>query len=152
MNDVIPVAPTVTEVFSGVFGEKVSQFVEVVEANEGLSVVALVIHRAATVSYMDIGWGNGYVAVDETHPLFGVHYDEIDLRAHGGLTYSEPHTINGVKFWVFGFDTAHYMDNLETCPKEYVVECTRKLFADTIQFAFEHKQIETVAKEGHDGA
>ena len=40
----------------------------------------------------DRGWGNGYVFLDSTHPLYGIPYEEIDVRisggAPGGITYS----------------------------------------------------------------
>lgn len=31
---------------------------------------------------------NGYVGVPKGHPAYGEHYDSIDVRAHGGLTYA----------------------------------------------------------------
>ncbi len=61
----------------------------------------------------------GYAAVPPGHPLHGKDYNEVDLSAHGGLTYcgtcrgdichvpkpGEPDDV-----WWFGFDTAHFMD------------------------------------------
>lgn len=66
----------------------------------------------------------GYVGVTEGHPAYEKHYDEVDYRVHGGLTYSdfctdgdEAHSICHVpdvgepdKVWWLGFDCAHYMD------------------------------------------
>ncbi len=77
------------------------------------------------------GWGNGYVAIPEGHPFFGMGYDEIQSRyeisIHGGLTFGSK--IDGkdkrfpadfIGMYVIGFDCAHYADTPETCPKEYV--------------------------------
>lgn len=61
----------------------------------------------------------GYVAVPPDHPLHGVHYGDVDLSAHGGITYSnkcqghichvpEPGEPDDV--WWFGFDCGHTFD------------------------------------------
>jgi hypothetical protein len=63
----------------------------------------------------------GYAAVTEGHPLFGKDYEDVDLHAHGGLTYAnkcqgnvchvpEPGQPDNV--WWFGFDCAHCFDYL----------------------------------------
>jgi len=69
----------------------------------------------------------GYVGVAEGHPAFGKDYDDVDVTAHGGLTYGDfcqnttdesfgichvpepgrPHRV----FWL-GFDCAHAGDLL----------------------------------------
>ena len=91
------------------------------------------------------GYANGYVAIPPEHPLFGKSYDEATaagIDTHGGLTFAEKSDLL-VKYWdshlelldgqlpegywVFGFDTMHYSDNLETCPREYVVEVVTRL-------------------------
>lgn len=66
----------------------------------------------------------GYVGVPNTHPAYGVRYDNYDhpvgsLDVHGGLTYSAPCS-GGIchvpeagmpdDVWWLGFDTAHHMD------------------------------------------
>ena len=99
------------------------------------------------------GWGNGYVAVPKSHPLFGKEYidsDEVsDIAIHGGITYSEGLALsfltplpdvhpddltefeyaqkNPDDYWVFGFDTAHWQDSPITWPKERVIQETDKL-------------------------
>jgi hypothetical protein len=71
-----------------------------------------------------VGSWCGYVGVPNTHPAYGVEYNNYDhpvsnLDVHGGLTYSdkcggaichvpEPGMPDDV--WWFGFDTAHHMD------------------------------------------
>jgi len=72
---------------------------------------------------MRVGWGNGYVHIPKTHPLYGKGYDEIDVDVHGGLTYAEKEG----ESWVVGFDTAHYGDNEENCSKAFVIKETKKL-------------------------
>lgn len=75
------------------------------------------IRRAAPKSQNPKDWlGNlcGYVAVTPDHPYYGKDYSEIDLHAHGGLTYSNAcrgdichKTDIEDKVWWFGFDCAH---------------------------------------------
>src|SRR5215471_6519673 len=79
---------------------------------------------------MDYGWGNGYVILPPGHPLFGQSYDFAGhfVDAHGGLTYANMISENHLEawgldpslvgHWAFGFDTAHYGDNLHRWPKE----------------------------------
>lgn len=67
----------------------------------------------------------GYVGVPSDHPLHGVHYDNVDARVHGGLTFSagcqhSPNQAHGIchlpspgepdDVWWFGFDCAHADD------------------------------------------
>jgi hypothetical protein len=96
--------------------------------------------------YFEYGWGNGYVLLPKNHPFYKVHYDNINVYAHGGLTYSELFkseyflkwienlefdgdvTYENFKFfddyWVIGFDTSHYGDNEYNCHKSYVMNET----------------------------
>lgn len=55
----------------------------------------------------------GYVRVPPTHPMFGKHYDAVDVDVHGGLTFNklEPCTTHpDGQGWWFGFDCAHAGD------------------------------------------
>ncbi len=45
---------------------------------------------------------NGYVRIPEGHPWHGLDYDDIDVAAHGGLTFA-------ADGWI-GFDTLHLGD------------------------------------------
>ena len=47
----------------------------------------------------------GYVRVPEGHPFHGRGYDECDVDAWGGLTYSG--ALDGEDGWWIGFDMAH---------------------------------------------
>lgn len=48
-----------------------------------------------------------YVSVPAGHPLYGKHYNNVEIAVHGGLTYSD----NGKNdAWVFGFDCGHVGD------------------------------------------
>jgi hypothetical protein len=58
----------------------------------------------------------GYVGVPRGHALFGLTYDEVDVRVHGGLTYASrceapichvPQPGESDEIWWFGFDCAH---------------------------------------------
>lgn len=62
-----------------------------------------------------LGHRCGYVGVPLGHPIYGKHYDDIDVNVHGGLTYSAgdnkllyPSGDKGL--WWIGFDCAHYGD------------------------------------------
>ena len=49
---------------------------------------------------------NGYVGVPPSHACYGMGYDEVNVTAHGGLTYADK--TDGLKW--FGFDTNHAGD------------------------------------------
>ena len=92
--------------------------------------------------HFDFGWGNGYVLLPINHPLYGKGYDDIDIEIHGGLTFGQSFDStrflewienrqifgdvtkeNHIKFnnyWMIGFDTNHYGDDLESCSLEFV--------------------------------
>lgn len=64
----------------------------------------------------------GYVGVPRDHPCFGKGYDNVDVRVHGGLTYSDfcQESEHGVchvvedgeddRVWWLGFDCGHLGD------------------------------------------
>lgn len=49
----------------------------------------------------------GYITLTPDNTLYGIGYDDLDLQAHGGLTYNSYDNNNN---WVIGFDCAHYQD------------------------------------------
>jgi len=83
------------------------------------------------------GWGNGYALIPRGHKLYGKDYDQIPVQAHGGLTFSRFLSGKAIKKfglskrhlgkWMVGFDTCHFMDTPESCPKEYVIQEARDL-------------------------
>ena len=94
---------------------------------------------------MKHGWGNGYVVIFKGHPMYGKHYDEVPVDIHGGLTFSEsvnsligdfPELTEEMKDgWVFGFDTAHYSDDMERWPKEAVERETENLKSQFVELS-----------------
>lgn len=104
--------------------------------------------------YFDFGWGNGYVLLPYNHPFYNVHYDDINVNIHGGLTYSsqfEPDNFlkwtNNLKidgdvtldnfrkfenYWMIGFDTGHSGDSMDSCPKYYVMNEVLNLLCQCI--------------------
>lgn len=61
----------------------------------------------------------GYAAVPPGHPYHGKGYDDVDVDAHGGLTYADscggnifhvPEPGEPDDVWWLGFDCAHYTD------------------------------------------
>jgi hypothetical protein len=63
---------------------------------------------------------NGYVRIaDESHPLFGRHYFDLNLEVHGGCTYSDnslPPSEEPDGWWI-GFDTGHAGDYIPKIPQ-----------------------------------
>lgn len=59
-------------------------------------------YRCEIKRHSDLGFLLGYVYIPASHPDFGLHYDEVDVTVHGGLTYSED--------GCFGFDCGHAGD------------------------------------------
>ena len=47
----------------------------------------------STSFLMDVGWGNGYVLIPESHPFYMKDYDSIDVYVHGGLTFSSDYEL-----------------------------------------------------------
>jgi len=86
---------------------------------------------------MEFGWGNGYALIPRGHKYYGNHYDTIPVNAHGGLTFGRFLNGKALKFyglskrhlgkWMVGFDTCHYMDTPQSCPREYVIQQARFL-------------------------
>ena len=92
------------------------------------------------------GFANGYVALPPNHIWYNKPYDDIPVHAHGGLTFSstKKHCWDEKSddlieidcnydeipddFYVIGFDTRHYNDNLNNCSKEYVIEEVEYLY------------------------
>ena len=97
------------------------------------------------------GYANGYVAIPKNHCLYGTDYMDINLtvniNVHSGLTFSNEMTVKEIDsladkivagdtntlkpedtFWVLGFDTRHFNDNLENCPKSYCEQETLNLY------------------------
>ena len=59
----------------------------------------------------------GYICIPREHPAYELHYDDINIDVHGGLTYSEssnnyPIESKEPKFWI-GFDCAHFNDGVD---------------------------------------
>lgn len=77
--------------------------------------------------FIRVGWGNGYVALPEWHKWYEVHYDNIPVIIHGGLTYSQIEKIKKKNYWVIGFDTCHLDDNLDKWPRYKVKEEAEEL-------------------------
>ena len=89
------------------------------------------------------GYANGYVAIPKEHPLYGKDYQDVNIAIHGGLTFSEKsERVNDWSnkndmeyldgelpdgYWVFGFDTLHYTDNIDNRPREWCVAETKRL-------------------------
>lgn len=91
------------------------------------------MNKGYHTNVMDNGWGNGYVKIIPSHKHYGKGYDDddIDVRVHGGLTFSEV-IPNGDEWpeghWV-GFDTSHSGDNKYRWTKESVLDETKNLFS-----------------------
>lgn len=81
---------------------------KVVEIQSTFNLILIESHINKLGLNLNGGWGNGYVGLPHWHPLFNIHYDEIeDIYVHGGLTYSDYYD-DTKNLWVIGFDTNHY--------------------------------------------
>ena len=49
----------------------------------------------------------GYITLTQDNSLYGVDYDDINISAHGGITYQG---YDQNENWVIGFDCGHYGD------------------------------------------
>lgn len=54
-------------------------------------------------------WYCAYVILPEDHKYYGMHYDDIPIKVHGGLTFANNHKLVDGK-WCIGWDYAHYDD------------------------------------------
>ena len=70
-------------------------------------------------SIIDTGWGRGYIGLPYWHPYYKIHYDDISVNVHGGLTFSD--WDEDEDLWVIGFDTSHYGDNKKQQDYNYVL-------------------------------
>jgi hypothetical protein len=52
----------------------------------------------------------GYVGLDQEHPDFEKHYDNIDVDVHGGLTFAGYWEDENDGLWYVGFDAGHAQD------------------------------------------
>ena len=107
---------------------------------------------------IDRGYANGYVALPKDHPWYKVGYDNIPVKVHGGLTFSEMITDDDLNTeflesfekvdeqftqedlidkWVIGFHTLYPDDNQHNCDKEYVLSEIGKLFNQAIDAYYE---------------
>lgn len=88
----------------------------------------------------ETGWGNGYIILPKGHKYHGKHYDNIPIKAHGGLTFAESASLNMTNSywdytniplirkddWIIGFDTSHSGDNKHVQHERFVEdECKR---------------------------
>lgn len=55
---------------------------------------------------------NGYVQIPVNHPCYGLHYDDINVGVHGGLTFGDDVAPwnSLIKGHFIGFDCAHVGD------------------------------------------
>ena len=86
------------------------------------------------------GYGNGYVAVSVDEPKLSNIVESMDeIPVHGGITFYDTGKVcmdifediewidpevDLNNYYVFGFDTCHYEDNLENWNREKVIEET----------------------------
>jgi len=96
-------------------------------------------------SLMKCGWGNGYITIHPKHPWFNVPYMDIDVDVHYGLTFGsiiEEETIGffdaltekDIGYYMIGFDTNHYDDDLTKWPKERVEREAQRLLEQALSF------------------
>lgn len=102
----------------------------------------------------------GYVGVPESHPCFGVGYENVDVEVHGGLTFAdrcqptddpakhichmEEFSVNKTVWWL-GFDCAHAWD---ICPAYQRAEFLFSFMEETYKsFPYVQQQVEKLAAQ-----
>lgn len=83
---------------------------------------------------------NGYVVIHKSHPFFGMDYNDVPIEVHGGITFGGGAASIGwgelkeeyrnEDYWVYGFDTVHYMDTRAKWPKEKVEKETFRFYTN----------------------
>lgn len=78
-------------------------------------------------SIVTCGWGNAYICLPQGHKYYGLDYDDIPGIKDQEWTYSQEEIISNeqgeeAKYWVFGFDTAHYGQDKYNWNESRVVE------------------------------
>lgn len=92
------------------------------------------------------GWGNGYIGIPIGHPFLELIEEKIELNPlvdrkinityyelnehypleENYFTYSDIEEINGIPYYVFGFDTLHAGDNMNNWPESKVISTIEK--------------------------
>lgn len=102
--------------------------------------------------HKDSGHLCGYVGVHQKHPFFGKPYDDVDVKVHGGLTFSARcygHDDDDVchdsleEAWWFGFDCAHCFDFRPSTTK-YRAQEPREVYRD---ISFVQHQCKSLARQ-----
>lgn len=84
------------------------------------------------LTFVATGWGNGYIGLPEGHPLYGKGYDDVPVEVNGGLTFGQEEEIDGIKYWVFGFDCCHVWDTPEKHNEAFVIAETESMYNQII--------------------
>lgn len=125
----------------------------------GLYTLVLENHLLLPNFLFEFGWGMGYVLLPTNHPLYGIHYDDLTVTAHGGITLSEYFdskqflrwtsgrkilgdvTLENYQrfdnYWMIGFDTNHSGDDLINCSEVYVLSETQNLLEQCLSMNIE---------------
>ena len=83
------------------------------------------IYKNLTFEVSNRGWGNEYVKLPKWHPYYEKNYEEIPINCYGGLTYSG--LDDDENYWVIGFDTNHYNDDIIIWSVDYVIKETHDI-------------------------
>lgn len=75
-------------------------------------------------------WFNGYVVLPKGHKYSGVHYNDIPVDCHGGLTFGA-YDNNGN--WIIGFDCRHSGDNYLVQDADYVESECKSIIEQLIE-------------------
>lgn len=104
------------------------------------------IIKREEISFLDTGWGNGYISLPSFHPLYKKNYQQINESnyqlPHGNWTCANYFKDFNSKFkiqvlknsnindldWILGFDTAHLGDNKKKWSKKNVLNETLRIF------------------------
>lgn len=80
---------------------------------------------AALRSWFWASYWTGYIKIPVGHKYYGMHYEEVPMNAHGGLTYSGD--LFGRNEWWLGFDCAHTEDLMNPKDIKFVTKQLKKM-------------------------
>lgn len=80
-----------------------------------------------------IGWGNGYVGVSQGHPWYQQEDPVTETYVPGGWTFAQFQFYKRKRYWVLGFDTAHFGMNEFNYSETIVRQITQELWLESMR-------------------
>lgn len=89
----------------------------------------------------------GYIGIPSSHPAYKKHYEDLNIKCHGGLTFAGFLPYQKEEIWYLGFDCAHYNDCIPSMLFEWPEHPEFKNSLQKLYPVKNYKTIEFVEKE-----